>query len=410
MAPFWSGSGGPPSVWLAKGGDPSTAADVVVIGGGVVGLSTAYWLTRMGRRPLVLEAGHLAGRASGRNAGFLLTGSPEPFTRLAQKVGRDAALGFWELSRENRELLRSELLDSGTIDCAFQPEGSWLAVVDGGHDLEELRESGEQLAAEGFDIEWRKGARVREASGSPRISGGLFQPRDGGLDPVRLCRGIAQAGGFAVRTGAWVHRIEPAAGGGEGGDRLEVVADGGSVTTDRVVVALNAYAPALLPWLAGKIRPVRGQMLALAPAAGGERVMRGVWYLNHGFEYVRELPDGTVLVGGTRRAAERAEIGYLEHPTATVQGSLDDFVHNVYPGLAERRVVHRWAGVMGFTDSGLPLAGEAPGLPQMVYAAGFTGHGMSLGFATGRWLAKRVLGETLEPLLPEARVETPVDC
>lgn len=397
MAPFWSGSGGPPSVWLGSGGGRPTEVEVAVVGGGFVGLSAAYWLSRMGKRPLLLEAGHLAGRASGRNAGFLLTGSPEPFARLDARVGAEAALAFWRLTRENRELLRAELLEPGRVECRFQDEGSWLAVVangDEGEEEDELRASGERLAAEGFEVEWREGDEVERASGSPRVRAALRQPRDGGLDPVLLCRGIAGLGGFDVRTGAWVHRLEPK------GDRVEIVADGGIVVAERVVVALNAYAPALLPWLAREIRPVRGQMVATAP---GERVLRGVWYLNHGFEYVRQLDDGTVVVGGGRRAARSSEIGYLEYPTANVQGSLERFVQGTYPALADRPLVRRWAGVMAFTPDGFPRAGEAPGLPGVVYAAGFNGHGMSLGFVTGRWLARRALSETDAPLLPAPR-------
>ena len=391
MAPFWSGSSGPPSLWLGREAAPPTEVEVAVIGGGFVGLSAAYWLTRMGKRPLLLEAGHLAGRASGRNAGFLLTGSPEPFLRLEARVGPEPALAFWRLTRENRELLRSEILEPGRVACDFQDEGSWLAVVGGGGEEAEVRESGERLARHGFELDWREGSEVREASGSPRITGALRQHRDGALDPVLLCRGLAEVGGFPVRTGAWVHRLEPK------GERVEIVADGGNVLAERVVVALNAYAASLLPWLAREIRPVRGQMVATVPV---DRFIRGAWYLNHGFEYARQAADGAVVVGGGRRAARTTEIGYLEYPTAGVQGSLERFIQEAYPPLADRPIARRWAGVMAFTPDGFPRVGRAPGMPAIVYAAGFNGHGMSLGFVTGRHLARLALGETDEPLLP----------
>lgn len=394
MAPFWSGSSGPPSIWLGRKAEPAAEVEVAVIGGGFTGLSAAYWLTRMGKCPLLLEAGHLAGRASGRNAGFLLTGSPEPFVRLRERVGPEAARAFWELTRENRELLRSELLDSGRVACDFQPDGSWLAMVGRGDEEDELRASGEELARLGFELDWREGAEVREASGSPRITAAFRQPRDGALDPVLLCRGIAGIGGFPVRTGAWVHRLEPR------GERIEIVADGGNVVAERVVVALNAYAASLLPWLAREIRPIRGQMVATVPV---DPFIRGAWYLNHGFEYVRQARDGAVIVGGGRRASRTAEIGYLEYPTAGVQGALERFIQDAYPPLADRPIARRWAGVMAFTPDGMPRVGRAPGVPGIVYAAGFNGHGISLGFATGRHLARLAAGETDEPLLPPAR-------
>lgn len=393
-APSWQDSA--PSLWLARRSSPPAEVGVAVVGGGIVGLSTAYWLARMGADPLVLEAGSLAGRASGRNAGFLLTGSPQPFLRLEEEVGPEAARAFWELTRENRELLRAEVLEpdrpEARVECRFQPEGSWLASVDGGEaGTEELRRSGERLAELGFEVAWREGPEVERASGSPRIRAALHQPRDGGLDPVLLCRGLAGTGGFQVRTGSRVRALEPR------GDRVEVVADGGDVLAERVVVALNAYAPELLPATAREIRPVRGQMLATPPV---EPFMSGVWYLDEGFQYVRQLDDGAVLVGGGRRGAEATEVGYLEHPTAGVQGALERFVEATYPALDAGSIERRWAGVMAFTPDHMPRAGDVQDLPGAVYAAGFNGHGMSLGFVTGRWLARRILEGATDPLLP----------
>ena len=387
---IWSIHGIPSSYWLLRRGTPEPA-DAVVVGGGIVGLSTAWWLARLGGdglRVVLLEAGGLAGRASGRNAGFLLTGTPQPFTRLAARIGRDAALSLWERSRENRELLRREVLDPGRVGADFLPEGSWIASIAGTGQEAELEASAAELAREGFECAWRDRAAVRAASGSELLGGAIFQPRDGGLDPVRLCRGLASTGGFEARTGVRVSALEPE--GPEEGGRVRLVTDAGELVAPRVVLALNAYAANLLPHLAAEVRPVRGQMLATAP---GERSLEGVWYVDDGHEYLRQLADGTVILGGSRLVAEDAEIGYLESPTGKVQGALDEFLRRGFPRLAGRPVRHRWAGTMGFTPDGVPRTGAVPGLPAALYAAGFTGHGMSLGFATGRWLARRALGE-----------------
>jgi glycine/D-amino acid oxidase-like deaminating enzyme len=380
-----------PSLWLASA--PSEEVEVAVVGGGIVGLSTAYWLGKAGKRAVVLEAGGLACRASGRNAGFLMTGTPLPYVQLARSLGEAAARCLWETSRENRELLRRELLDPGRVDCDFRPEGSWIAALAGTAQEDDLEASAERLSALGFDLEWRRAEEVRRASGSDRLGGAIFQARDGGLQPVRLCRGMARVSGAEVRTGFAVRALEPA------GERVRLVAEAGELVAERVVVATNAYSGALLPQLAGEIRPVRGQMLATAP---GARDLDGVWYINEGYEYVRQLGDGTVVLGGGRAAACEAEVGTAETPTATVQGSLERFLAEAFPRFAGRPIRQRWAGIMGFTDDGLPRIGEVPELPGVLYAAGFNGHGMSLGFATGRYLARRVMGETVEPLFPGA--------
>lgn len=385
---YWSLDESPPSFWLARPSAPEEL-DVVVVGAGFVGLSTAWWLAKLGRRPVVLEAGSVAGKASGRNAGFLLTGSAEPLVKLARHAGKARALAFWHRSRENRELLRRELLEPPEgpprVEADFLPEGSWIASLKGTGQHEALEESVEILRDEGFEVEWRDAAAVREASGSEGLEGGIYQPRDGGLDPVRLCRGLARTGAFELRTGVRVQGFEEAADG-----RVHLFTDAGEILARRAVLAVNAYAPSLLPELSVEVRPVRGQALATEP---GDRVLEGVWYINEGYDYLRQLGDGTVILGGRRQVAEAQEVGYLESPTATVQGALEEFLAETFPRIAGRAVLHRWAGTMGFTGDGIPVVGEVEHAPAVLYAVGFSGHGMSLGFVTGRHLARRVQGE-----------------
>lgn len=380
---YWSVSGIPPSFWLARSSPPEEV-DVAVVGGGFVGLSTAYWLAKSGREPVVLEAEHVATKASGRNAGFLLTGTAEPFTKLVAHVGHDRAQAFWRVSRDNRELLRTELLDAGTVEADFLPEGSWIGCLRGTEQHAALEESAELLHGEGFEIEWRGPQEVQAASGSDQLEGALFQPRDGGLDPVRLCRGLAGLGRFEVRGGVRVRGLE------QRDDRVHLVTGVGEFLARRAVLAVNAYIPSLLPKLSLDVKPIRGQALATEP---GERGLAGIWYVNGGYDYLRQLTDGAVLLGGRRQVAESLEVGYLESPTGTVQGALEEFLEETFPRLAGRPVRHRWAGTMGFTADGFPVIGAADHAPGALYAAGFSGRGMSLGFAVGRYLAERIAAE-----------------
>ncbi|MEM9290572.1 MAG: FAD-binding oxidoreductase [Acidobacteriota bacterium] len=388
-----------PSLWLARH-HSLRRTEIAVVGGGLVGLSTAYWLARAGRRVTVVEASGLAGRASGRNAGFLLTGSAEPYSQLIAAVGRERARAFWERSRENRRLLRAELLDSGEVDAEVVREGSWVAAPDDAEKVAELRASAELLAEDGFRFRWVEGEELARASGSPRLGAAFQQPEDVGLDPVRLARGIAarvQAlgegdGSVEVLTGARVRALEAREGGG-----VRLATEAGEVQADAVVVAVNAYIPQLIPQLAAEVRPVRGQMLATGP---GLRVLEGVWYIDEGFQYIRQLPDGTVVLGGCRQVAVEDEVGYREQPTHSVQSALERFLDEYFPALAGRAVARRWAGTMGFSSDGFPRVGTVPRLPDALYAAGLTGHGLSLSFALGKHLADRLAGKVDHPFLP----------
>jgi glycine/D-amino acid oxidase-like deaminating enzyme len=137
-------------------------------------------------------------------------------------------------------------------------------------------------------------------------------------------------------------------------------------------------------------------MLATGP---GRRSLTGVWYIDDGFQYIRQLPDGRVLLGGCRNVALEDEVGYHETPTATVQAALETFFEGYFPTLASLPVERRWAGTMGFSPDGLPRIGQVPHLPSALYAAGLTGHGLSLSFVLGRYLARRLQGEDPGPFL-----------
>jgi len=389
----WPSSLSAPSLWLARS-EPATEADVVVIGAGFVGLACAYWLRRAGREPLILEATAVAQRASGRNGGFLLTGTAEPFPVLSRRIGRAAALGLWHRSLENRELLRRELLDPGLVECDFVPEGSWIAALAQPLQVEELQDTVAVLRDEGFELEWRDQSAVCASGGSRRMGGAIYQAGDGGLDPVRLCSGLADLADVRVRFGVRVVDLETA------GDRVRVRWEEGEVVAPIVIVAVNAYTQTLLPSVRG-IHPVRGQILS---AKRGERILEGIWFVDRGQGYVRQLADGTVVAGGQRKVAEETEVGFQELPTATVQGAIEDMLRELFPRLANRPVHRRWAGTMAFTSDGLPRMEPLPHLPGAWLLAGFNGHGISLGFGAARHTVRCALKRTVQPYLPASEL------
>ncbi|HEX8386719.1 MAG TPA: FAD-binding oxidoreductase, partial [Rubricoccaceae bacterium] len=112
-----------------------------------------------------------------------------------------------------------------------------------------------------------------------------------------------------------------------------------------------------------------------------------------GFYYVRQAPDGRVLVGGARHLHEATEVGHDDATTPALQADLEAYLRAHVPAAADAPVERRWSGTMGFSPDGLPVIGDVPGVPGAVYGAGFTGHGMGYGLRFGRLAARRLLGE-----------------
>jgi glycine/D-amino acid oxidase-like deaminating enzyme len=115
-------------------------------------------------------------------------------------------------------------------------------------------------------------------------------------------------------------------------------------------------------------------------------------YSHDGYFYVRQRPDGRVLVGGARHLHREAEVGYEDATTPALQRDLASYLAAHFPGFGSPEAVRRWSGTMGFSPDGLPVASGVPGVPGAHVACGFSGQGMSYALRFGRLMARRVLG------------------
>src|SRR5206468_2026680 len=109
-----------------------------------------------------------------------------------------------------------------------------------------------------------------------------------------------------------------------------------------------------------KIQPTRAQMLATAPES--KTLIDLPVYSHYGYRYWRQLPTGEVLVGGWRDTSLESEKTDDAEPTDEIQGHLESAARNLG---ANGKITHRWAGTMGFTESGLPFAGALEGMPNV---------------------------------------------
>lgn len=361
--------------------DLPATCDVAVVGGGVAGVSAAFWLRKLdpSLKVMLVERDRLASGASGRNAGFLLQGTDADFARTVAERGPDAARRLWRFTQENRDGIIGALDGE---DVGLEARGSLTVAADPEED-ERLRSAAELLQHDGIAATYRPSDATNEHLGSRGFLGSIEVGSGASLHPVRVVRTLAAKSGATIVEGAAVRGLEPS------GERVRVETERGAVEAGRVVLALNAYLPQLVPALGEIVRPVRAQMLATAPRP--RRITQPV-YSHEGFFYLRQLPSGEVLLGGARHLHVEAEVGYDDTPTDALQADLEAYLERHFPEFAGAEIVRRWSGTMGFSADGIPAFGPVPGVEQAWWVGGFTGHGMGYGFRMGRTVAASVLG------------------
>jgi gamma-glutamylputrescine oxidase len=374
------------SFWLDEPYAPRPAldgparADVAVLGGGITGAAAAYFLRKRGVSVALVDRGPLAVGASGRNAGFLLAGGAQSYAMAVRSHGRERARRLWELSRDNHRLLR-EIVESEGVDCHYARNGS-LTLALSRNEAEALGKSARLLAEDGFRAEFLDDTEVGSRFPGAGFTAGLFHPDDGEIHPVRFVRGLAAAAeraGARIFENTTVTRLEP------GASSVALHTPKGRLDATMLLLATNAWTPALHPFFEAAIAPVRGQMLATSPFP--RRLLPVPAYADFGFEYFRQLPDGRLLVGGGRRAALNEEFTSVEEPSAKVQEAIETFFFTCFPEARELSITHRWAGLMGFSCDEMPSIGPVPGSVNVYAAAGYHGHGMGLAVAAARAVA-----------------------
>jgi glycine/D-amino acid oxidase-like deaminating enzyme len=360
--------------WLAESLDPlpqhrlDRPPDVAVVGGGITGCSCALALAEAGLGVRLYDAREIAGGASGRNGGFALRGGAAPYPVLVESIGRDRTAELWRWTeRELGELAR-------LADDAFRPVGSLRLAADE-EECVELQAEYEALRADGFAADW-----LDELPRAPngRYPGGIFHPPDGVLQPARLVRRLAAR---AAAAGVEIHEHT----------RIGSAAETGAET---VVVATDGYPSGLLGELEGLIVPTRGQVIATEPLP--EMLFEIPHYGRHGFDYWHQRPDGRIVAGGFRDVSLDSEFTAEEVTTPVVQNALERFVESLMG--RPLRVDYRWAGIFGMVFDFVPVVGRVPGADGLWVAGGYSGHGIVLGFSSGRLVARAILGER-DPLL-----------
>jgi glycine/D-amino acid oxidase-like deaminating enzyme len=385
---------------LAFSTDLPGSVDMLVVGSGLFGAATAYWLARAGHRVALLDRVGAAYGASGRNGGFVVAGMHEDYPAAVKRLGKTVAKAVLSISYENQAVLR-QVLSEEEIECHYREPGS-LGLALGEDQAAEVRQSCEMLRADGFPVQWLERHEVQELIQTPlseEIVGGKFLPGQALVHSARLIQGLAQA---AQRQGAQLYQAQALRLIQEG-QRVRVETTRGSISAGAVVLAVNAWTSELIPEMRDVIVPVRGQILAYDPLPP---VFTTAIFasLTETEEYWQQTLDGSIVLGGCRALAPGKDVNIWETSTTPeVQAAIEQILPRLFPQLSGLYVAQRWAGLMDFSPDRIPLVDRVPGLENAWFVGGLSGHGMPFGMLLGRYLAQAAqTGQTPQELWPFA--------
>jgi sarcosine oxidase subunit beta len=366
-----------------------TAADVMIVGGGIMGAATAFFLRRRGRSVILIERGLIGQQASGVNFGNvrregravaelpLANRSREIWGRLPELLGEDV-----------------EFRPTGYLRCCYEPDRVGV-LEDHVRDAQDC----------GLALEFISGnaLRARFPFLGPETLAAAYSPQDGHANPRLVAPAFGRA---AARAGAEVlENTEIATIAKVGTDFEAVATDGRQFRAPAALITAGAWA-SLLSEQFGEPVPLvaRGPQMAVTeamPYALGP-VLGVTSSRPEEVVYLRQVERGNIVFGGGNRGPAFPDIRRAYVAPGNLLSQLAEICRLV-PALSAVRVIRSWSGIESYLPDDIPIMGPSPSTPGLYYAFGFCGHGFQLGPGVGDVMAELIdRGATTTPIEPFA--------
>lgn len=374
------------------------SADVLIVGGGIIGCSIAYFLRKQGVEVIVLEKGDIGAQASSAAAGLLA-----PIRPLSQQ-DPFKALQLASLARFSSFIPELETVSGITVD--FERTGTLRLLP--AEKLDSVKAWAEVWQRTGYRIEvlTPEKAYEREPQLSPGLHGAVAIADEAQVVPVQLVQAYAQA---ALNQGAlfYPHTEVVALQRSETGSRITGIwtDHGHLLTCDQLILAAGAWSARCGTWLdvTLPIRPVRGELIALQqPSPPVRHIIFDEGVFDEDI-YIVPKPNGTVVVGATK-----ADVGFDPSVSAGEVLHLLTVATQLLPALANCPIHRMWAGLRPKTLDSRPLLGPIPPWENVTIASGHGGFGVLLSAITGETIAELVTTgrapEIIRPFVPKENI------
>lgn len=361
--------------------------DYVIVGGGIAGLSTAYWLQKKDPQLKIgiIEKSKIGFGASGRNAGFVTCGSTEHFIKLKDQFGLEKAVEIWKFSEDNRKLLQEHIIEDKADELDFKITGS-CTVAANSERWAYYQDIAKVMRAQNVDVYEVNSDLMDRDFGVTGFEGGIVYSGDGYIHPIKLLNAILN------KVNVHIHEFTEVQSVVKNNNGYTVKTDKEEIQAEKVVITVNAYLPLVNPKFSSLIVPGRGQILLTKPLP---QFVKGPCYLTKHLCYFRQLPTGELLIGGFRNLDAETEKTHADNTTEIIQQSLFNFVKNHFRLGAQAQIARQWAGIMGYSPDGQMLIGSLEEDPHLYYIAGCSGHGMGLSFNAAKTLVDGIYGEKI---------------